>query len=222
MLRSLIEGIVEILNEFPSAGGISDTLSPSTIVTGKPKLDLSKDKIVFGAYALVYIDTTNDIKSRAVPAIVLRRSNNAGGHYFMSLYSGMRIYGYKWKELPIDEYVLARVEELAEAQNQPLMHNGVPNFEWNPGDPVVDVIEDEHEETLAIANHTEAPMELDQIEEDHIDDVLQENVALPIMDAAENDDQPHVVDESEDIMNVDNEEGLHAVIEDNMILSIQM
>ena len=74
------------------------------------------------------------MKSRTVPVITLRRSNKAGGHYFMSLYSGMRIYGYKWKELPIDEYVLARVEELAEAQNQPLMYNGVLNFEWAPLD----------------------------------------------------------------------------------------
>jgi hypothetical protein len=166
MIRSLIEGIVDVLNAFPSSGGISDTLSPSTIVEGKPKLDLSKDIIVFGAYTLVYTDTANDMKSRAVPAVALRRSNNAGGHYFMSLYSGKRIHGYKWKELPIDEYVIARVEELAKDQNQPLMHGGVPNFEWTPGDSISDVMEDEHEVTLAIANQHE-------IEEDNIDDVVE-------------------------------------------------
>ena len=37
MVRWIVEGIVEILNTFPSEGCISDTLSPSTIVEGKQK-----------------------------------------------------------------------------------------------------------------------------------------------------------------------------------------
>ena len=82
-----------MLNAFPSKNGISDTISPATIVEGKPKLDLEKKMIVFGSYALVYTRTTNNNKTRAVPAIALRRSNNAGGHYFMSLHSGKRIHG---------------------------------------------------------------------------------------------------------------------------------
>ena len=73
---------------------------------------------------------TNNIKSRAVPEISLRMSNSAGGFYFMSSYSEKRIHGYKWDELPIDEYVIERVETLAEGEKQPLMHNGLPNFEW--------------------------------------------------------------------------------------------
>ena len=85
--------------------------------------------IVFGSYALVYTRTTNNNKPRAVPAIALRRSNNAGGHYFMSLHSGKRIHGYEWEELPIDEHVIERVEALAEAEKQPIMHRGMPSFE---------------------------------------------------------------------------------------------
>ena len=65
-------------------------------------------------------------------------------------------------------------------------------------------------------------MELDQIEEDHIDDGFQENGAFPIMDAAENDEQLHIVEDNEnnavdDNIDVDNAEGLHAVIEDNIV-----
>ena len=81
---------------------------------GKPKLDFSKPTISFGSYALVYTQSTNDMKTRSVPGIALRALNNAGGHYFMSLYSRKRIHGYKWEEFPVDDYVVERVESLAE------------------------------------------------------------------------------------------------------------
>jgi len=48
---------------------------------------------------------------------------------FMSLHTGRRIHGYAWKELPIDEYVIAWVESLADGENQPMMHNGCTQFE---------------------------------------------------------------------------------------------
>ena len=95
MVRSLIEAITEVLNDFPSKNGILDTLSPVTIVEGKPKFDFGRAMIPFGSYALVYEGTTNTMKPRFVPAIALRRSNNAGGHYFMSLCSVRRIHGCK-------------------------------------------------------------------------------------------------------------------------------
>ena len=80
MVRSLVEDVLDILNTFPSKNCISDTISPATIVEGKPKLDFSKPKISFGSYALVYTQTSNDMKTRAVPGIALRASNTAGGH----------------------------------------------------------------------------------------------------------------------------------------------
>ena len=213
MVRSLIEAIVEMLNAFPSKGSISDTLSPSTIVEGKPKLDLSKDIIVFGAYALVYTDTTNDMKSRAVPAIALRRSNNAGGHYFMSLYSGKRIHGYRWKELPIDDYVISRVEELAEAEKQPLMHNGLPNFEWSPGTPITDDFETEEEGALTIGNNITVN---DMIEDEN--DMNQNNM-LPENDDINNieEAQVEINDNIDEEMMENNEDGLIAIIEDNIV-----
>ena len=96
MVRSLVEGITNALNAFPFKNGITDTISPAAILEGKPKMDLQRQVIVFGSYALVYTWTTNTNKPRAVPAIALRRSNNTGGHYFMSLHSGRRIHGYAW------------------------------------------------------------------------------------------------------------------------------
>ena len=128
MVRSLIEAITEVLNAFPSKTGISSTLSPSTIIEGKPKFDFSRAMITFGSYAMVYTSTTNSMKRRSVPAIALRRSNSAGGHYFMSLYSGKRIHGYKWDVLPIDEHVITRVEQMAEKEEQPIMDKNMPCF----------------------------------------------------------------------------------------------
>ena len=93
MVRSLVEGVTDVINELPTKNGISDTLSPATITEGKPKFDFSREMIAFGEYALVYTGTSNGTQPRAVPAIALRRSNNAGGNYFMSFHTGKRING---------------------------------------------------------------------------------------------------------------------------------
>ena len=104
-------------------------MSPVMLVEGIQKPDFSQRMIAFGAYALVYSGTTNTINVRTTPVISLRKSNNAAGHYFMSLHTGRRIHGYNWKELPIDEHVIERAESLAEVENQTIMHHGYPNSE---------------------------------------------------------------------------------------------
>ena len=85
------------------------------------------------AYVLVYTGTKNNMNSRTVSAKALRMSNSAGGGYFMSLHSGRRIHSCSWEELPINEYVVERVESLAEAEEESVMHNGMPSFELAPG-----------------------------------------------------------------------------------------
>ena len=140
MTKHLIEGTVEWMNSFPSENGISDTLSPNNIVLGKGKPDMSKTKITFGSYAMVYEGTTNTMKARSVPGIALNESNEHGGHFFMSLYTGLKIHGYKWTELPIDDDVIDRVEEMADKQKAPKMINRSPLFEWRPGVPIEDEI----------------------------------------------------------------------------------
>ena len=165
MVRSLIEGITEVLNAFPSKHGISRTLSPSTIVEGKPKFDFSRAMITFGSYAMVYTGTTNSMKQRSVPAIALRRSNSAGGNYFMSLYSGKRIHGYKWEKLPTDEHVIARVEQITEKEEQPVMNQGMPDFEWTPGVQIGDDQNTIEEQRLTIADGNLGVEEMEAQEE---------------------------------------------------------
>jgi hypothetical protein len=62
----------------------------------------------------------------------------------MSLKTGRELHGYEWTEVPIDDYVIARVEEMAEAEGQPIMANG-PISNWSPGVPIIDDKEDEEE-----------------------------------------------------------------------------
>ena len=130
MVIGLVTGVIKWINAFPSMNGVSKTMSPSTIVEGLPKPNMKYKRIVFGAHAMVYIGTNNKLDARSVPAIALNSSNQHGGHYFMSLYSGKRIHSYEWKEVPIDEEVIERVEELATEEEATKMKRGYPIFTW--------------------------------------------------------------------------------------------
>ena len=72
MTKSLVQGWMSWLNSLPPTNGISDTISPATIVLGKLKPYLSKQKMCFGAYALAYTKANNDMNTRVVQAITLR------------------------------------------------------------------------------------------------------------------------------------------------------
>ena len=67
----------------------------------------------FGAYAMVYMGTKGNMKKRSVPAISLKASNEEGGYFFMSLYTGKRLHSYIWEEMPIDQETIDRVDQLA-------------------------------------------------------------------------------------------------------------
>ena len=97
MTRSLIEGLVDLLNGLPSKYGVSDTLSPSTIMEGRPNVDMGQKMIAFGSYVMGYIGTTNKMKRICVPEIALKASNNSGGYYFMNTFTGKLMHSYNWK-----------------------------------------------------------------------------------------------------------------------------
>ena len=50
---------------FLSKNAIPDTMVPAMLVEGKQKLDLGKKRIEFGAYAMLYVGTHNNIKREA-------------------------------------------------------------------------------------------------------------------------------------------------------------
>ena len=71
-------------------------MGPDMLVEGKWKLDFGNKIIEFGAYAMVYLGTHKNMEKRSVPELVLKASNEEGGYFFMSLYSGKRLHSYIW------------------------------------------------------------------------------------------------------------------------------
>ena len=125
MTQSLITGFIYMLNFFPS---ISDTMGPAMLVEGKHKIDFGNKRIEFGAYSMVYVETHNNMKKGAFQQIALKPSNEEGGYFFMSLYSGKRLHGYVWDEIPIDQDTIDRVEQLVREEKQPVLDNNQPLF----------------------------------------------------------------------------------------------
>ena len=62
----------------------------------------------------------------------------------MSIRTGRKLHGFVWKELPITEEVITRVEDLGKQDKQPLTEKG-PIFEWSPVNIILDQQEDEED-----------------------------------------------------------------------------
>ena len=138
--RVLVDAIVKyttlLLNGFPSLTGACKTMSPRTTITGLGKLDTKIHFLVeFGQYCEVYTSPTptNNMTSRAVPAIALYPTNETGTYAFMSLDSGSLLTSHQWKELPITSKVIHTVEKIAKQENMPKVKRAGLLFEWAPG-----------------------------------------------------------------------------------------
>jgi len=73
MIQALVNHAAKGLNQFPAKNGISDTLSPLTIKTGRANPDYNDLMLEFGSYVQVFEDNTpsNPTTSRNTGAIVL-------------------------------------------------------------------------------------------------------------------------------------------------------
>ena len=126
LVTQMMRHVLQSLNNFPWDNGISDTLSPATIVTGvgAPK---------FGAYVQVFEDNnpTNTLRARTFGAIALTPTGNAQGDYFfLSLATGHKISRHNWTEIPMTDTAIARVEALAADEGQPLIQASGLVVEW--------------------------------------------------------------------------------------------
>jgi len=113
MITELIRRAVMLLNVFPALDGVSKTLSPRSIMTGKPNLDYNNCKIKFGSYALVFKDNdpTSMTKLHSTRAIALNPTGNTEGDYhFMSLTTGHRLAWRQWTAVPMPDAMIAAVE----------------------------------------------------------------------------------------------------------------
>ena len=137
--------VISCLNDFPSKNGISQTLSPASIVLGRDQMNGKHLKATFGRYYEVYCGTDNTNRERRTSAICLRPSNSQGGYYFLSLETGKKIHGYKFTELAMPNNVIDRIHELGENEGaEDLDDDGCPIFEWELGTPVRELEDDEN------------------------------------------------------------------------------
>ena len=113
MIIELVYYCVFWLNSFPAVGGISDTLSPRTIILGTTVDYANHCKLEFGTYVQTHEQHDNSMLPRTTGAIALRPTGNAqGGHYFYSLSTGKRLNRNQWTELPMPADVVQRVDRL--------------------------------------------------------------------------------------------------------------
>ena len=147
IVDAIIKYVTLLLNGFPTQNGACKMLSPRTTVTGMGPLDADIHfKVEFGQYCEVYTspDPTNNMTSRAVPAIALYPTNETGTYAFMSLDTGLLITSHQWKELPITNAVIRTVEKIAKREKMPKVKKTGLLFEWAPGVPL-DAADDEYD-----------------------------------------------------------------------------
>ena len=116
IIKEMVEYQVTMRNKLPSLNGISQTMSPLTILTGLPNTTYDSFKLEFGQYVQVHNhpNKTNNMKAQTTPAVALKPSSSENGWYFMSLETGKRILRYKWTILPISTNIIEQMHELAD------------------------------------------------------------------------------------------------------------
>jgi Reverse transcriptase (RNA-dependent DNA polymerase) len=145
MKMEMLKNAVIWLNMFPHADGVSETMSPRTIMTGVRAKFTTHCRVLFGAYCEVHNenDPSNTMRPRTSSAIALNPTGNLqGSYYFMSLATGKRISRRRWTELPYTQEVIDRVHALAIMEAT--YDAEVPDFQftWGDGNPIEDYWED--------------------------------------------------------------------------------
>ena len=186
---------VKILNFFPQKGGISDTLSPKTILTGETLSYKKHLNLLVGQYCQVHEEETprNSQAERTQGAIALGPSGNIqGGYKFLSLSSGKKITRRNWEVIAITDPIVKLVEKMADDQDQPELME----FSDRYGNTIVD----------------------DEIPGVDADDIKSDDVFIPGVDEEElvlEEPEPYSVDdvelpgvsgESQDPTEMDNED----------------
>jgi hypothetical protein len=94
MTIHIVLNVVKLLNFFPTKGGVSDTLSPKTIISGETLYFKKHLSLQIGQYCQGLEEDTprNRQVARTKGAISLGPSGNLqGGFKFMALNSGKKI-----------------------------------------------------------------------------------------------------------------------------------
>jgi hypothetical protein len=115
----IVLNVVKLLNFFPTKGGVSETLSPNTIMSGET-LDYKKHlSLQIGQYCQVHEEDhpRNSQLARTKGAISLGPSGNLqGGFKLMALNTGKKIVRLSWDVIPMQDVVIARINALGSDQ----------------------------------------------------------------------------------------------------------
>ena len=134
LVAGCVQSVVKTLNSTPKRGGLSDILSPSTLITGRPPPDYDTiTKLSFGEYVEVKENNNfkNSMEQRTVGALAMYPSGNAQGTwYFWSLESGKTIHRKQWERMPITNEVIQRVNQLGWNNRQRQIGG---NFKYSKG-----------------------------------------------------------------------------------------
>ena len=189
MVKEIVNGAIYWLNVFnPQGGGISTTMSPRTIVLGT-QIDYKKHcQVECGQYVETHDPHDNSMIPRSSPALFLRPNGNAqGGAFFMSLRTGKRLNRQQWTELPMPDYVPARVTELAKTaiEGLPILNRRREPIEYdvddeatnhnNTGVNVDPSVDDEEEEDDSDSDDDSMPGLRERNPEDSSDDESDED-----------------------------------------------
>jgi hypothetical protein len=174
----IVMNSVRMLNFFPTRGGISDNLSPKTIMSGEV-LDYKKHLCLqIGQYCQVHEEEAprNSQIARTKGAISLGPSGNLqGGYKFMALNTGKKIVRRNWDVIPIPELVIARVNTLGRDQ------------------PELFTFTDRHGRLIGDAEAPETPDALedaDDVEFPGVDPAINDHIEIPGVDDEEGPEDP--------------------------------
>ena len=105
------------LNAFPVAKGVSQDLSPRTILTGQ-QVDYKRHcRYQFGEYVQTHEEHNNSMNPRTVGAITLRSvGNGQGSFYFLSVTTGRVLNRLHATALPMPDDVIDKLHRMARQQ----------------------------------------------------------------------------------------------------------
>ena len=102
------------LSMFPRKGGISQTMSRRTLLTGLTMNYHRHCRVEFGEYVQTHEEHDNSLNPRTIGALALRPTGNIqGGYFFLSLSMGKVINRMRWTRIPMPKEVIDRVERMA-------------------------------------------------------------------------------------------------------------
>ena len=164
------------LNMFLHKGGISQTMSLHTLLTGLTMNYNRHCRLEFGEYVQTHEEHDNSLNPRTIGALALHPTGNVqGGYFFFSLTTGKVINRMRWTTIPMPKEVIDRVERMAcqEHAGTTLLfedrdHNEIPdldqdddddNSDYEPNNDEDDGNDDDDDDNNAPTNQLNEPYE---------------------------------------------------------------